>query len=334
MGGILGRLFREFAVTICVAILISGVVSVTLTPMLCSRFLQAPEHGKESWFYRITEAFFEGCCASTTVTLQVVLRHPPRDHGGCRLLVLVGTVYLFVKIPKGFIPDQDTDQLSVITEAAQGTSFYQMVEYQKEVAAIVQAHPDVEAFMSTVGGTGVGNPGRPEFRAAGGPPEAARRAQEAGQRDHRRPAAAAGRDPGHEGVPAESAHHPHRRPGHQEPVPVLAAVSPNKQELYATAAKLMRSAEGRVDGVDDVTSDLAITSPQINVNIDRDKAAALCGQRQPDRERVLRRLWPALGVDDLLGHQPVQSPAGTEAGVPGRSAMRYRCCTSRAPADS
>src|SRR5271165_4192278 len=75
MGGILGRLFREFAVTICVAILISGVVSVTLTPMLCSRFLRAPEHGKESWFYRVTERMFQAILNLYDRTLQVVLRH-------------------------------------------------------------------------------------------------------------------------------------------------------------------------------------------------------------------------------------------------------------------
>ncbi len=82
LGGILGRLFREFAVTICVAILISGVVSVTLTPMLCSRFLRSPEEQKRSWFYRITERFFEALLRVYDYTLQIVLRHRAAHHGG------------------------------------------------------------------------------------------------------------------------------------------------------------------------------------------------------------------------------------------------------------
>ena len=85
MGGVLGRLFKEFAVTICVAILISGVVSVTLTPMLCSRFLKAARGGKAGgWFYELTERFFEGMLRVYDVTLQLVLRHRPADHGRFR----------------------------------------------------------------------------------------------------------------------------------------------------------------------------------------------------------------------------------------------------------
>ena len=79
------------------------------------------------------------------------------------MLVLLATVYLFLKVPKGFIPDQDTDQISVITEAAQGTSFYQMVEYQKAIAALVRQNPNVEALMSTVGGTAASTIGGPNF---------------------------------------------------------------------------------------------------------------------------------------------------------------------------
>ncbi len=162
MAGILGRLFREFAVTICAAILISGVVSVTLTPMLCSRFLRAPEHGKHSWFYRVTERFFEGMLRVYDRSLTVVLRFRLTTMAA-GIVVLAATVYMFINIPKGFIPDQDTDQLSVITEAAQGTSFYQMAEYQKIVAEIVRQNPNVEALMSTVGGTGASTLGGPNY---------------------------------------------------------------------------------------------------------------------------------------------------------------------------
>src|SRR5437667_1160550 len=162
MVGVLGRLFREFSVTICVAILISGVVSVTLTPMLCSRFLRAPEHGSRGWLYRKTEQFFEAMLRVYDRTLQAVLRHRALTMA-TSMLVLLATVYLFLKVPKGFIPDQDTDQISVITEAAQGTSFYQMVEYQKAIAALVRQNPNVEALMSTVGGTAASTIGGPNF---------------------------------------------------------------------------------------------------------------------------------------------------------------------------
>ena len=126
MGGILGRLFREFSVTICVAILISGLVSVTLTPMLCSRFLRV-KHGRAlAGSTGSPKRSSTACCAFTSAAWKWFCAIRPATMA-VFVLVLVGTVYLFIKIPKGFIPDQDTDQLSVITEAAQGTSYYQMV---------------------------------------------------------------------------------------------------------------------------------------------------------------------------------------------------------------
>ncbi|MGA2261510.1 MAG: efflux RND transporter permease subunit, partial [Acidobacteriota bacterium] len=130
LGGVLGRLFKEFAVTICVAILISGVVSVTLTPMLCSRFLRSSHEQRRSWFYRATERFFDGMLHVYERSLQVVLRYRPATMVFF-FAVLAATAYLFIKVPKGFIPDQDTDQLAVTTEAGQGISYYEMVGYQK-----------------------------------------------------------------------------------------------------------------------------------------------------------------------------------------------------------
>src|SRR5579871_4287121 len=122
MGGVLGRLFREFSVTICVAILISGVVSVTLTPMLCSRFLRRPSAHGHNRFSRATEAGFQWLLTQYDRTLQKVLK-----RRGATMVMFVGvlaaTAVLFILVPKGFIPDQDTDQLSVTTEAAQGTAY-------------------------------------------------------------------------------------------------------------------------------------------------------------------------------------------------------------------
>src|ERR1700730_6129856 len=129
MGGVLGRLFREFSVTICVAILISGVVSVTLTPMLCSRFLKAPSKHGEGRFARATEKGFQWLLNGYDRTLRIVLRHRPATMVAF-VVVLALTVVLFVLVPKGFIPEQDTDQIAVTTEAAQGTSYDKLVEYQ------------------------------------------------------------------------------------------------------------------------------------------------------------------------------------------------------------
>jgi len=162
MGGVLGRLFKEFAVTICVAILISGVVSVTLTPMLCSRFLRAAHEAKRGWFYRATERFFQGMLHVYDLTLQSALRYRPFTMG-VSALVLAATLYMFVKIPKGFIPDQDTDQLQVYTEAAQGTSFYKMTDYAKQIADTVAQDPNVDSLMASVGGTVASNLGGPNY---------------------------------------------------------------------------------------------------------------------------------------------------------------------------
>src|SRR5262249_5594436 len=140
MGGILGRLFKEFSVTICAAILISGVVSVTLTPMLCSRFLRSVHGRKRGWFYNSTEKFFDAMLRVYDGSLQWALRFRPVTMA-IFVVVLGATLYMFVKIPKGFIPDQDTDQLQVYTEAAQGTSYYQMVDYEKKIADVVAKDP-------------------------------------------------------------------------------------------------------------------------------------------------------------------------------------------------
>ncbi len=157
MGGILGRLFREFAITICTAILISGIVSVTLTPMLCSRFLRFQPDKKHGVFHRVTEALFTSMLRGYDWSLTRVLRH--RYIMGIVFAgVLVSTVVLFDKVPKGFIPDQDMDQMYVNVEAIQGTSYYQMVDYMKTVANILRQDPNIDSFMSSVGG-GFGSSG-------------------------------------------------------------------------------------------------------------------------------------------------------------------------------
>ena len=155
MSGILGRLFREFAVTITTAILISGVVSVTLTPMLCSRFLRVV-HSKRG-FAGLMDRAFDGLLHAYEWSLGHVLRHRI-----AMLLVFVAvlgaTVRMAYIIPTGFIPDQDNDSLFVNLQAAQGTSYYDMAKWVQQVADIVIKNPYVDSFQAGVGG-GPGGPG-------------------------------------------------------------------------------------------------------------------------------------------------------------------------------
>ncbi len=150
MSGIIGRLFHEFAVTIIVAILISGLVSVSLTPMLCSRYLRPPTE-KHGALFNATEKMFEAVRSLYAWTLRGVMRQRP-----VMLVVavgtLVGTVYLVSVVPRGFIPPTDTRQLQGQTEARQDISFEAMKEQQQAVAKIVAADPNVEELSSFVGG--------------------------------------------------------------------------------------------------------------------------------------------------------------------------------------
>ena len=162
MGGILGRLLHEFAVVIAVAILISGFVSLTLTPMLCSRFLRPGATRNHGRLYLIMERFFDGMLRAYDWSLKQVLRHR-RTTMAVTALTLIATVGLFLISPKGFIPSEDTGQIFSTTEAAQGTSFESMIRHQQALAAMVLKDPNVEAFMSTVGAGGpnvAGNSGR------------------------------------------------------------------------------------------------------------------------------------------------------------------------------
>src|SRR5581483_2271632 len=130
LGGIVGRLFHEFAVTIAVSILVSGFVSLTLTPMLSSRFLRPHGHDEHGRLYNLTEAGYDWLLHKYEASLGWVMRHRVTTMV-FSLGILAGTVVLFVLVPKGFIPSQDSGQLFVTTEAAQGTSFDDMVEHQR-----------------------------------------------------------------------------------------------------------------------------------------------------------------------------------------------------------
>ena len=154
MGGVVGRVFREFAVTISMTILISGLVSLTLTPMLCSRLLKPHQpNQKHNALYRATEAGFQAVIAGYAWGLRHVLAHK-----FITLLVTLGTLvlsmWLYVVVPKGFFPIEDTGLIFAFTEAAQDISFESMAAHQKEVAAIIKADPAVQDINSFIGATG------------------------------------------------------------------------------------------------------------------------------------------------------------------------------------
>jgi HAE1 family hydrophobic/amphiphilic exporter-1 len=154
MGGVVGRLLHEFAVVIGAAVIISGIVSLTLTPMLCSRFLKEPsrDHGA---LYRSFERVFDGMLRLYDRTLRWTLAHRAFTLG-VLVLTFVITAWLFVIIPKGFIPTEDTGQIFAFTEAAQDVSFEAMVARQRAAAEIVSQQPYVQQFMSAVGAGGSG----------------------------------------------------------------------------------------------------------------------------------------------------------------------------------
>jgi HAE1 family hydrophobic/amphiphilic exporter-1 len=273
MGGVLGRLFREFSVTICVAILISGVVSVTLTPMLCSRFLKPPAHDrKPSRFLVWTEHAFDRMLAFYDRTLQGAMRHRGATVAAAGL-VLVGTAWLFVIVPKGFIPDQDTDQIAVTTEAAQGTSFDNLVRYQRMVSNIIAQDPDVLKLVSTIGGSAANTLGGPNLgQIVVSLKPRSERSELVGEIIERlRPKMEA-----LPGMRVFMQNPPTIRIGGQvSKSPYQFSIqSADKQQLYA-AERALEKRLAEVPGIQDLTSDLAVTSPQVNVEIDRDKAASL-----------------------------------------------------------
>jgi multidrug efflux pump len=153
MGDIVGRLFREFAVTLAVTILVSAVVSLTLTPMMCAKLLKPKDPNKQSRFYRVSEDYFNRVIAFYGRTLKVVLRHQTTT-----LLVtvatLVATLLLYVYVPKGFFPVQDTGVIMGISEAEQNISFTAMSQKQQALASVILKNPNVDNLASFIGADG------------------------------------------------------------------------------------------------------------------------------------------------------------------------------------
>ena len=270
MGGILGRLFREFAVTISTAILVSGFISLSLTPMLCSRFLRPPQTLRHGRLYKASERFFNGMLQVYDWSLKKVLNHP-RTTMIFTGLFLLATIYLFFISPKGFIPSEDTGSIFGITEAAQGISFDDMVRHQKAMADIIQQDPNVGAFMSSMGAAGssvANNSGRIFMQLK---PRSERKLSV---------------DELIQSLRVKLANIPGIRIFLQNPPAIriggmlskglyqFTLQSPDTRELYRSAA-LLESKMRTLPELQDVSSDMQIKSPEINIKIDRDKATAL-----------------------------------------------------------
>jgi len=268
MGGLIGRLFREFAVTIGVAVLVSGFIALTLTPMLASRFLRDPgtiRHGRAYAFservYQILVRFYER-------TLRSVLAH---QFGTLvfSAATLAATVALFMAVPKGFIPSEDRSQIFGSTEAAEGISYKSMFEHQRAVSAVLKARPEIDSFMSSAGarGSAAGNSGSVMIRLK---PRSQRTVSADELIQQLRPSLNA--------IPGI-------RVFLQNPptIPIGGRMakgqyqytlqSPDTEELYKYAV-VMEEKIRDLPGFQDVTSDLRMRNPEVDVEIRRDKASA------------------------------------------------------------
>ncbi len=264
MGGIVGRLMHEFAVTIAAAILVSGLVSLTLTPMLCSRFLKPPHSMRHGRLYNTIEAVFDGWLKTYGWTLKQSIRFRAVTMVVSALL-LAGTVYLFRIVPTGFIPSVDTGQLNGQIEAMQGIGFDAMVAHQKEVMAILAADENVASFTSNVGGFGGGRL-NVDLK-----PRKDRKLSADQVIEELRPKFA--RVPGVRVVlsnpPAIRIGGMMSRAQYQ-----FSLQDPDTEELYRVAPGF-ETALRNVPGLLDVNSDLQIKNPELAVTLDREQIAAL-----------------------------------------------------------
>ena len=269
MGGIVGRVFREFAVTIAVTILISGLVSLTLTPMLCARVLHSHHEGeKQNIVLRAFEVFFRGLLKLYEWTLDVVLRFKPVMLA-VTIATLVGTAYLYVAIPKGFFPAEDTGFISATTEAATDTSYPAMVALQSKIVDIILKDKAVEYVNPSVGPGGVNpTPNQGRIYIALKPRE---ERKENSTAVIQRLRVTANTVPGMS-VVFQNVQNINITGRVSKSEYQYSLQSSDTEALYRLAPE-MRDRIAKIDGVRDVNTDLAINNPQMTVEIDREKAA-------------------------------------------------------------
>jgi len=327
MAGMLGRMLHEFAVTITVAILISGVVSLTLTPMLCSRFLRPPAEKQHGRLYNFMERFFNGMLHRYEASLKRVLRFR-RTTIVLTLLMTAVTCWAFTVIPMGLLPSDDIGAIFATTEGVQGISFDELKRQQQQLAEIVLQEPNVEAFMSSVGATGSRVGGNSGFMFMKLKPRHERRlnADQIIQKLRLKVMDVPGIMMFMRNPPLIQLDTTQSKALYQ-----FVLQSPETEELYR-AATAFETKLRALPLLQEVTSDLQISNPQINLDIDRNRAAALgisadqientlyaaYGSRQAttiyapsNQYRVIMELDPKYQMDPAaLGLLYVRSSAG------------------------
>jgi HAE1 family hydrophobic/amphiphilic exporter-1 len=294
MGGIMGRLLHEFAVVISISILVSGVVSLSLTPMLCSRFLRPHGQEKHGRIYMALERFFDGMLHAYERSLTVVLKHRIVMLAVTGALFII-TIFLFIVMPKGFLPTEDTGQIFAFTEAQQGISFEDMAAHQKELMNIVASDPNVDQFMSSIGASGLSaatNAGRMFIRLK---PRSKRKlsADEVIQELRKKTAGVIGIRMFMQNLPPIRIGGVLTKSQYQ-----YTLQGPDTEELYRVVP-LLEAKLRAIPELQDVTSDLQIKNPQVNLDIDRDKAAAL-GLTAQQIEKALSMAYSTLQISTIL----------------------------------
>ena len=269
MGGIVGRLLHEFAITISMAILLSGFVSLTLTPMMCSRFLRDYEHAPHGRLYNLLERFFDGMLAVYDWSLKICLRFKLLTMLSM-IPVVILTGWMFKNMPKGFMPAEDLNQLVAITEGAQGIAFEDMKAHQQAVAAIIASDPAVSVFSSSVGAGGPnasGNAGRIFITLK---PRGTRDSIDDVMKRIRTNVAAV------PGIKVFLQNRPAINVGGQTTKSLyqFTLQGLDTDQLYEYAPQLEERLK-TLPGFRDVSSDLQISNPQVHMGVDREKAAAL-----------------------------------------------------------
>jgi hydrophobic/amphiphilic exporter-1 (mainly G- bacteria), HAE1 family len=270
LGGIIGRLLHEFAVTIASAILVSGFVSLTLTPMLCSRFLHAPSSERHGQLYEVTERGFDFIFDFYRRSLAWVMRHR-RLTMVVLLITVAGTFWGFYTVPKGFLPSEDASQVVMFTRAVQGISFEAMAAHQQALNQVVMNDPNVLTFFSGVGAagpTGTMNSGILFTHLV--PPSQRKLSVDQLINKWR------GEFSGIPGLMVFLQNPPPIRIGARftESQYQLTLQSPNTAELYKYATILEKNLRAMPD-LRGVNSDLEISNPQVYIEINRDKAHSL-----------------------------------------------------------
>jgi len=317
MGGILGRLLHEFSVTIMSAVLVSGVVSLTLTPMLCSRFLRHAKPEQHGFLFMIFEHGFDSVLRAYDWSLQKVLR-----FRFVTLLVSFGiiavTVWLFIRIPKGFLPSEDSGFIFGVTMAQQGISFDSMKDHQRALTQITVADPNVQNVMSFAGAGGPGGGGNSGFFFLNLKERPSGRTQMIDWARDRLHLAYA-RNPNLRYVDTDEVLQELRPqlmqvPGimafMQNPPPIqiggyltksqyqYTLQGPDTKELYREAERL-QGALSAAPGLQDVNTDLQVSNPQVEVEIDRDKANSL-GVSAFQVENALETAYSSRQISTIL----------------------------------